>query len=153
MDPTANTIYTAGNAGNGANPEPQGVVTGVGSQILAPSTQSESAQSPGAPTPLGNFNVTQLGDTADKSAKDDNFRGLTTNNNVLYFTKGSGSNGVDTVYFLDTTAALPNGIRRALDERHLARRLDLHVAGLLHQQHWARPRRRIPALRRRTCAS
>jgi hypothetical protein len=29
---------------------------------------------------------------------------------VLYFTKGSGSNGVNTVYFLDTTGkACPNG--------------------------------------------
>jgi hypothetical protein len=29
---------------------------------------------------------------------------------VLYYTKGSGSNGVDTVYFLDTTGkACPNG--------------------------------------------
>ena len=84
------------------NPEPSGVVTGSGAQILTPSTASESAQTPGAPTPLANFNVTQLGDTADKSAKDNNYRGLTVSNNVIYFTKGSGSNGVDTVYYLDT---------------------------------------------------
>jgi hypothetical protein len=103
LDPTTNSIYTVGNAGNGANPEPQGVVTGAGSNILTPSTVSESAQSPGAPTPLANFNVTQLGDTADKSAKDNNYRGLTLSNNVIFFTKGSGSNGVDTVYYLDTT--------------------------------------------------
>ena len=32
-------------------------------------------------------------------------------NNVLYYTKGSGSNGVDTVYFVDTTGtACPNGV-------------------------------------------
>src|SRR5262249_12898140 len=29
--------------------------------------------------------------------------------NVLYYTKGSGSNGVDTVYFLDTTGSCPTG--------------------------------------------
>ncbi len=113
-DPTTGTIFTAGNAGNGANPEPQGVVEGAGSQILASSTQSEAAQSPGAPTPLGNFNILQLpaNTKADKSAKDDNFRGLTVNNNVLYFTKGSGSNGINTVYFLDTTgtACPSNGV-------------------------------------------
>jgi hypothetical protein len=97
------SIYTVGNAGNGANPEPQGVVEGAGSQILAASTLPESQQSTGAPTPLNNFNVTQLGDSADKSAKDNNFRGLTLENGVIYMTKGSGSNGVDTVYFLDTT--------------------------------------------------
>jgi hypothetical protein len=47
--------------------------------------------------------VTELGDKADKSAKDDNFRGLSIENNVLYFTKGSGSNGVNTVYYLNTS--------------------------------------------------
>ena len=40
---------------------------------------------------------------ADKTGKDTNFRGLTIFNNVVYFTKGSGSNGVNTVYFIDTT--------------------------------------------------
>jgi hypothetical protein len=99
------SIYSAGNAGNGANPEPQGVVEGAGSQILAPAWLPESAQNPGAPTPLGNFNILQLpaNTKADKSAKDDNFRGLTVSNGVVYYTKGSGGNGIDTVYFVDTT--------------------------------------------------
>ena len=35
---------------------------------------------------------------------------MTVFNNVLYFTKGSGSNGVNTVYFVDTTGkACPSG--------------------------------------------
>ncbi len=105
INPATNTIFTAGNAGNGANPEPQGVVQGAGSQIFSGSAQPESAQSPGQPTPMGNFNILQLpaNTKADKSAKDNNYRGLTINNNVVYFTKGSGSNGIDTVYFLDTS--------------------------------------------------
>jgi hypothetical protein len=45
----------------------------------------------------------KLGHPADKIGKDDNFRGLAIYNNVLYYTKGSGGNGVNTVYFLDTT--------------------------------------------------
>jgi hypothetical protein len=94
--------YAAGNAGNGANPQPAGVVLGAGTQIITPSSLPESAQNPGAPTPVGSFNVTKLGDPADKVGKDDNFRGLALYNNVLYYTKGSGSNGVNTVYFLDT---------------------------------------------------
>ncbi len=103
-------IYTAGNAGNGSNPQPEGVVVGAGAQIMNESSQPESAQTPGSPTPVGSFSVTQLGDSQDKIGKDDNFRGLGEYNNVLYFTKGSGSNGVDTVYFLDTTGnACPNG--------------------------------------------
>ena len=36
---------------------------------------------------------------------------MTIFDNVLYFTKGSGSNGVDTVYFVDTTGkACPDGV-------------------------------------------
>ena len=97
------TIYTAGNAGNGSKPEPQGVVQGTGSQILAPNNGPESGQTPGATTPLGVFNVVQTGAAHDTAAKDTNFRGLTVANNVVYLTKGSGSNGIDTVYFVDTT--------------------------------------------------
>jgi hypothetical protein len=107
----ANFFYTAGNAGNGANPQPNGVVLGAGAQFIDPSTAPESFQTPVAPTPLSSFSVTLLGDKADKIGKDDNFRGLTIFNNVVYFTKGSGSNGVNTVYFVDTTgAACPKGV-------------------------------------------
>ena len=44
------------------------------------------------------FSVTQIGDPADKSGKDDNFRGITDYNNTIYVTKGSGGNGLDAVY-------------------------------------------------------
>jgi hypothetical protein len=104
-------FYTAGNAGNGSNPQPTGVVLGAGAQIITPSSRPEAEQTPGLPTPVGSFSVTQLGDKADKIGKDINFRGIAIYNNVLYFTKGSGSNGVDTVYFLDTTGtACPDGV-------------------------------------------
>jgi hypothetical protein len=107
----ANVIYTAGNAGNGSNPQPDGVILGAGAQLMTPVDQRESAQDPGQPAPLGSFSVTQLGDKADKVGKDTNFRGLTVYGNVVYFTKGSGSNGVNTVYFVDTTGkACPDGV-------------------------------------------
>jgi hypothetical protein len=107
----ANVIYTAGNAGNGGNPQPDGVIIGAGAQILTPERKAETAQSPGAPTPVGSFNITQLGDAPDKIGKDTNFRGMTVFDNVLYYTKGSGGNGVNTVYFVDTTGhACPNGV-------------------------------------------
>jgi hypothetical protein len=107
----ADVIYTAGNAGNGANPQPAGVVLGAGAQLLTPSRLPESAQSPSTPTPVASFSVTQLGTKADKIGKDDNFRGMTVFNNVLYYTKCSGSNGVNTVYFVDTTGtACPKGV-------------------------------------------
>jgi hypothetical protein len=103
-------FYTAGNAGNGANPQPDGVILGAGAQIITPQRAPERVQIPGQPTPVGSFNVTQLGDKVDKIGKDTNFRGLTISDNVVYFTKGSGGNGVNTVYFIDTTGkACPNG--------------------------------------------
>jgi hypothetical protein len=106
-----NAIYTAGNAGNGGNPQPNGIIIGGGAQIMTPSASPESAQSPGDPTPVGSFNITQLGLPHDKIGKDTNFRGLTIFNNAVYFTKGSGSNGVNTVYFVDTTgSACPTGV-------------------------------------------
>ena len=106
----SNLIYAAGNAGNGSAPQPAGVVLGAGAQLIEPANVPERAQSPGQPAPVGTFSVTQLGDKADKVGKDDNFRGIAVYNNVLYYTKGSGGNGVNTVYFVDTTGtACPNG--------------------------------------------
>ncbi len=112
---TASTTSTPrATRATGPTRSPTGVVLGAGTQIITPSSLPEAAQTPGAPTPVGSFNVTQLGDKADKVGKDDNFRGLTLYNDVLYYTKGSGGNGVNTIYFLDTTGtACPSGSRTA----------------------------------------
>jgi hypothetical protein len=116
----ANLFYTSGNAGNGGNPQPSGVIVGAGAQILTAANKPLGAQmDPGLPTPVGSFNITELGDKADKIGKDTNFRGLSIFNNVIYLTKGSGGNGVNTVYFIDTSGAAdgngnphacPNGV-------------------------------------------
>ncbi|HTP23232.1 MAG TPA: hypothetical protein VMJ65_26730 [Solirubrobacteraceae bacterium] len=107
LNNAANVIYTAGNAGNGNNPQPNGIILGAGAQILSRSWDPEWFQHPGAPTPVGSFNITQTqpptNPKPDKIGKDTNFRGLTISNNVVYLTKGSGSNGINTVYFIDTT--------------------------------------------------
>jgi hypothetical protein len=102
----ANQFYTSGNAGNGSNPQPAGIIIGAGAQILTPEVKTEVAQAPSTPTPVASFNITQLGLPHDKIGKDTNFRGLTIFNNVLYYTKGSGSNGINTVYFVDTTGSV-----------------------------------------------
>jgi hypothetical protein len=103
-------FYTTGNAGNGNNPQPDGIILGAGNQLIDALKAPEDAQNPGMPTPVASFSVTELGAKADKIGKDDNFRGLAIFNNVLYLSKGSGSNGVNTVYFVDTTGkACPNG--------------------------------------------
>lgn len=44
---------------------------------------------------------------ADKAAKDNNFRGLTVFNKTVYVTKGSGGNGVNTVYQVGPGGRLP----------------------------------------------
>lgn len=105
----ANYFYLSGNAGNGGNPQPDGIIIGAGAQFVVPSLLPEVQQNPPNPSdPLGSFNITQLGDKLDKVGKDTNFRGLTTFNNVVYYTKGSGGNGVNTVYWLDPTLEICN---------------------------------------------
>ncbi|WP_198026515.1 hypothetical protein [Bradyrhizobium sp. ARR65] len=106
----ANVFYTVGNAGNGGNPQPNGIIVGAGAQIMTEAHVPLAQQpDPGLPTPVGSFNITQLGLKADKVGKDTNFRGLTVFNNVIYVTKGSGGNGVNTVYFIDTSGFDANG--------------------------------------------
>ena len=53
------------------------------------------------------FSTVVTGGAADKTGKDDNFRGETLFNNTLYVTKGSGGNGVNTVYQVGTAGQLP----------------------------------------------
>ncbi len=102
----------AGNADDGGKKSPfAGGIEGTGAQALAPSIGPKAFQNPGGPTPVGSFAITQLGQPADKVGKDTNFRGLTIYDNVVYYTKGSGGNGVNTVYFIDTTGkACPSGV-------------------------------------------
>lgn len=92
--------YLAGN-GNLGN-------TGV--ELATPGNQAGAT--PGSPAntqQIGQFNITQYGYTADKVLKDNNFRGMTEYNNTLYVTKGSGGNGIDTVYQVGAAGALANG--------------------------------------------
>ena len=119
--------YMVGNAGNGS---------GNGAQLTALSNntgvQTISSTNPGngntmaVGLPQGTpgsstgyqagFSMAQINPltglaygTADKTGKDDNFRGETIFNNTLFVTKGSGSNGIDTVYQVGATGALANG--------------------------------------------
>lgn len=109
LDSADNEFFMSGNAGNGGNPQPGGVVAGAGAQMTTPSALPEAQQSPGLPTPAGSFSITELGDKADKVGKDTNFRGLTIHDNVVYLTKGSGGNGINTVYYIDTTGSCHGG--------------------------------------------
>ncbi len=112
--------YTVGNAGNsgsgvtGAELSDLSSITGV--QAIKPGDTTGNTTVVGISngtvgSTTGNqngFTITSLPGvtTADKTGKDDNFRGLTLNpfDNSLYVTKGSGGNGVDTVYKVTPTS-------------------------------------------------
>lgn len=81
------TYYTVGNA-NAGN-------TGV--EALTPGNSATLSTTANNSTQIGQYNVTQQGDAADKPIKDNNFRGETIYNGTLHVTKGSCSNAIDTV--------------------------------------------------------
>jgi uncharacterized protein (TIGR03437 family) len=105
----ANGLYfMVGNANNGSG-TPANVIASAGVQLATP---GQAATTP--PTEVGNFSITQVTNpatgapyAADKAGKDNNFRGLTVFNNTLYVTKGSGGNGIDTVYQVGAAGTLP----------------------------------------------
>jgi hypothetical protein len=110
--------YLVGNSNNGSG-TPANVVAAAGAQIAVPSgvalTDPQPDQAPGSPEEIGNFSVLQINpltgkpyaSKADKAGKDNNFRGLTIFGNTMYISKGSGSNGIDTVFQVDTSGLLP----------------------------------------------
>src|SRR5271156_4955787 len=112
--------YMTGNDNNGGLSASQLTGTQVGVNLVS-STGVEllvPGQAPPVPpniNKIGDFAVTQVGyTTADKPGKDNNFRGLTIFHNTLYVTKGSGGNGINTVYQVGTAGVLPTGSTAAL---------------------------------------
>ncbi|HVQ98136.1 MAG TPA: hypothetical protein VMS16_04910 [Mycobacterium sp.] len=107
--------YTVGNANNG-NASTFGSNTNFTHPDVTETTGVEAvspidASSANVAVPTGNSAevnpLLQLGEDkgkADKAGKDDNFRGITEHDGALYFTKGSGSNGIQTVYTITTGA-------------------------------------------------
>jgi uncharacterized protein (TIGR03437 family) len=100
--------YMTGNGNNGAG-TPANVIATVGAEIATPGQAATTV-----PQEIGIFSITQVTNpatgmpyAADKLGKDNNFRGLTIFNNTLYVTKGSGSNGIDTVYQVGNAGTLP----------------------------------------------
>lgn len=111
----ANGIYyLVGNSNNGTG-TPANVIGSTGVQMAIP---GQTAGTP--PVQIGNFSITQVTNpatgapyAADKAGKDNNFRGLAVFGNTIYVTKGSGSNGIDTVYQVGTSGSLPTAATAA----------------------------------------
>ncbi len=102
----AEEYLMVGSAGNGSGVEPASINSDTGVQLIAPLSPSAETTVVGVEQGMAGaknghqygFSIASLGQPADKSGKDDNFRGLTVYRNQLYVTKGSGGNGVNTVY-------------------------------------------------------
>ncbi len=92
--------YAVGNANNGGG-TPANVIASAGTQLITPGT------APGAPEEIGDFSITQYGYKKDKKGKDNNFRGDTVFDNTFYVAKGSGGNGINTVYQVGAQGTLP----------------------------------------------
>jgi hypothetical protein len=102
---TDGLYYTVGNANNGSSKTANPITTSTGLEAFTPMNSSSATVTPANPNPVDPGYSSIAG---DKVGKDSNFRGLTQYNGNLYFTKGSGSNGIDTVYTV-TNPSLPTG--------------------------------------------
>jgi hypothetical protein len=107
--------YMAGNdnSGNLSKKQLSTTVPGVelvnatGAELLTPLQP--------APVPPNIGMIGRLLFSGDKPGKDDNFRGLTIFDDTLYVSKGSGSNGVNSVYQVGTAGVLPTGTAAQLE--------------------------------------
>lgn len=89
------------------------LVNSTGAELLVP---GQAAPVPPNITKIGDFEINQVIDpltgkpyALDKAGKDNNFRGITIFNHTLYITKGSGGNGINTVYQVGDSGVLPSG--------------------------------------------
>jgi hypothetical protein len=110
--------YSVGNANNGnattfsppSNGTTPDVTETTGLEVVTPiNGASSSVTIPAGDSaeidPLLQFT---FAGKLDKAGKDNNYRGVTEHGGALYFTKGSGSNGVDTVYTVDSLPTVAN---------------------------------------------
>jgi hypothetical protein len=117
-------FYTVGNSNNGnassfgSNGTEPDVTETTGLEVVKPINAAFAS----VPVPSGNSAEVDpliqypLGKNGalDKAGKDNNYRGLTENGGALYFTKGSGSNGIDTVYSVNALPNLANAASTAI---------------------------------------
>jgi hypothetical protein len=80
---------------NGTNPD---VTQTTGVEVVSPLNAKFASAAPASSAEIDPLLQFTFNGKADKPGKDDNFRGITEYKGQLYFTKGSGSNGIDTVY-------------------------------------------------------
>jgi hypothetical protein len=107
--------YLTGNDNNGGLNTKQLTTTQVGINLITSTGVELLVPGQAPPVPpninmIGDFSVTSVGQPADKPGKDNNFRGITIFNDTLYVTKGSGGNGINTVYQVGNPVCFPPAI-------------------------------------------
>jgi hypothetical protein len=104
--------FMAGNDNNGGLSAAQLTTTQVGVNLIRSTGAELLVPGQAAPVPpninmIGDFEVTQVGYAkTDKPGKDNNFRGLRIFHDTLYVSKGSGGNGINTVYQVGEAGAV-----------------------------------------------
>jgi hypothetical protein len=102
--------YSVGNANNGnaATFGPNGtspdVTETTGLEVVTPIDGANASVPTGTSAEVNPLIQYMVGGKPDKAGKDNNYRAITEFNGALYFSKGSGGNGIDTVY---TVSSLP----------------------------------------------
>ncbi|HKN77469.1 MAG TPA: hypothetical protein VJW94_19985 [Candidatus Acidoferrum sp.] len=102
--------YMAGNDNNGNIGKKQLALTVPGFELI--NATGAELLLPGLIPPVPP-NVAMIGrlefESTDKPGKDTNFRGITIFNNTVYVSKGSGGNGINSVFQEGTAGTLPTG--------------------------------------------
>jgi hypothetical protein len=101
--------YMVGNDNSGNLSKKQLPITPIGIELIN-ATGAETLMPGGAaPVPPNIGMIGRLLFTGDKPGKDTNFRGITIFDNTVYVSKGSGGNGINSVYRAGTLGTLPTG--------------------------------------------
>jgi len=101
--------YMVGNDNSGNLSKKQLPITPIGIDLIN-ATGAETLTPGGTPPVPPNIGmIGRLLFAGDKPGKDTNFRGITIFDNTVYISKGSGGNGINTVYQVGTQGVLPTG--------------------------------------------
>jgi hypothetical protein len=110
------SYYMVGNDNNGNIGKKQLPLTVAGFELIN-ATGAElliPGLTPPVPPNIGMIGRLEF-ESSDKQGKDTNFRGLAIFNNTLYVSKGSGGNGINSVFQAGTPGALPTGTAAELE--------------------------------------
>lgn len=101
--------YMVGNDNSGNLSKKQITITPIGIDLINATGVELLVPGQTPPVPPNVAMIGRLLFSGDKPGKDTNFRGLTIFDNTVYVSKGSGGNGINTVYQVGTPGTLPTG--------------------------------------------